>query len=132
MAVVYQRRLLEENRRLEELRLRAASIAHRAYHDALTGLPNRYLLQDRLLTALPRARRASNRLAVLFLDLDRFKVVNDSLGHSAGDRLLGEVAKRLGRNVRQGDTLARFGGDESISGTIHHVEDIRSPRTCGG
>ena len=85
-----------------------------AYHDALTGLPNRLLFNDRLSVAVAQAHRSASRLAILFLDLDRFKVINDSLGHSLGDRLLQEVAERLQAGVRQGDTVARLGGDEFI------------------
>jgi diguanylate cyclase (GGDEF)-like protein/PAS domain S-box-containing protein len=87
-------------------------IKHLAYHDALTGLPNRLLFKDRLTVALSHAQREHSRLAVLFLDLDRFKVINDSLGHNIGDQLLQAVAARVQSCVRESDTVARLGGDE--------------------
>ncbi|KFE50181.1 GGDEF domain-containing protein [Pseudomonas syringae] len=89
-------------------------LKHMAQFDQLTGLPNRLLLQDRLLIALEQARISNGRLAVLYLDLDKFKQVNDTFGHAAGDQLLQEVAQRLSRCVREADTVARIGGDEFI------------------
>ncbi|MFZ4516060.1 MAG: EAL domain-containing protein [Acidimicrobiia bacterium] len=89
-----------------------ASMAYQAHHDPLTGLPNRALFLEVLTLALARIRRMRTAAAVLFLDLDRFKVVNDSLGHDPGDQLLSAVAARLQGAIRPGDVLARFGGDE--------------------
>lgn len=97
---------------LHILRLRQREIRHQVYHDALTGLPNRRLLSERGEVALTLARRKSHSIAILFLDLDGFKSVNDNLGHAAGDRLLQFVAARLASCIRDVDTLARIGGDE--------------------
>ena len=87
-------------------------IAHLAFNDTLTGLPNRAALEQALTPALARARRSGRAAALIYLDLDQFKVVNDSLGHAAGDEVLRHVAGRLGGRVRAGDTLARLSGDE--------------------
>jgi diguanylate cyclase (GGDEF)-like protein len=95
-----------ERRRAEE------RTEHEALHDPLTGLPNRNLFLDRLQHALSASARRSSPIAVLFLDLDQFKLVNDSLGHAAGDELLASVAPRIESALRPGDTVARFGGDE--------------------
>jgi diguanylate cyclase (GGDEF)-like protein/PAS domain S-box-containing protein len=92
----------------------AEALAYRASHDALTGLPNRALFLDRLEHALARARRSSQTLAVMFLDLDDFKLVNDTRGHDVGDLLLVALTPRLRAALRPGDTIARFGGDEFV------------------
>lgn len=89
-----------------------AFINFQAYHDLLTRLPNRSLFKDRLNTAITQADRNQSQLAVMFIDLDRFKIINDSLGHTMGDRLLQSVSHRLQEHIRKSDTLSRFGGDE--------------------
>ncbi len=99
---------------ITEMKRKEEQIEHQAYHDALTGLPNRLLLQDRLGHAIKRAERASSLAAVLFIDLDNFKVINDSLGHAVGDQMLLEVADRFQDAVRTSDTVARLGGDEFV------------------
>ncbi len=87
-------------------------INYQAYHDLLTDLPNRHLLHDRLCMAITHARRNREKFALMFLDLDRFKWVNDTMGHAAGDSLLQQVSQRIANCLREADTLARFGGDE--------------------
>src|SRR5439155_6281167 len=89
-------------------------LAHRAMHDPLTGLPNRVLFLDRLTHAAAWSKRHRTTFAVLFIDLDRFKLINDTLGHDTGDQVLVEVARRLEEVLRSSDTAARFGGDEFI------------------
>ena len=110
---------------VSERRSHAEHMAHQANHDALTGLPNRSLLVDRVEQALALARRTGRHVAVLFLDLDGFKFVNDSFGHSFGDALLCSVAARLGILGRESDTLARLGGDEFVIllPNLAHAED---------
>jgi diguanylate cyclase (GGDEF)-like protein/PAS domain S-box-containing protein len=109
-----------------ERRQAEARVHHMAYHDSLTGLPNRALLSDRLDRAMLATQRSGRKLAVMFIDLDRFKTINDSLGHLTGDHLLKEVASRLCRAVRASDTVARQGGDEFVV----LVPGIRGPDEC--
>jgi diguanylate cyclase (GGDEF)-like protein/PAS domain S-box-containing protein len=97
---------ISERKKAEE------TIRHLAYHDVLTGLPNRVLFEERLRLGLAQARRRREKIAVMFLDLDRFKLVNDTVGHTGGDQLLQAVAEELSETIREGDTVARVGGDE--------------------
>lgn len=104
-------RIARGNRRLAE---KMEEIAQLAWQDPLTRLPNRLHFQERLSQALAAAARSGRPMALLLLDIDGFKAVNDTLGHDAGDRLLVEIAQRIGRRVRQADSFARFGGDEFV------------------
>jgi len=110
-------------RKRSELRLN-----YLAQYDALTGVPNRQYFQDQLTRATARARRAGTKIALFFLDLDQFKVVNDTLGHLAGDKLLREAAQRLSRVTRTGDVLARLGGDEFavMAEGVHNARDTEA------
>jgi GGDEF domain-containing protein len=103
---------------------------HQAMHDALTGLPNRSLLLDRLDHAVAGAARDPRSLAVLFIDLDAFKTVNDRHGHAAGDQVLRAAAQRMADSVRSGDTIGRWGGDEFlvVAERLEHPTDAREPR----
>lgn len=105
------------------VRRRTEAEKYTAMHDALTGLPSRLLFMERLQHALVQAQRHGRRLAVMFIDLDRFKLINDNLGHEAGDMMLQEVSRRLKVRLREGDTVARLGGDEFVM----LLEEIASP-----
>jgi diguanylate cyclase (GGDEF)-like protein len=102
------------NRFANSLKSANESLQHQATHDALTGLPNRYLLSERIQHAIDASEHAQSRFALYFIDLDGFKAVNDSLGHSVGDRLLKEIANRLRAMIRKEDIVARLGGDEFV------------------
>ncbi len=109
---------------ITKIKLSEQRLNYLAYHDALTGLPNRLLFHDRLQQALSHAQRNKELVAIIFFDLDRFKIINDTLGHAVGDLLLRAVAKRLMNCVREGDTVARLGGDEFIV----IVSEIKRPQ----
>ena len=109
---------------ISERKAQEEQIRHLAHHDALTGLPNRLLFDERLRMSLQQADRHGERVALLFIDLDRFKNINDSLGHHVGDGLLQSVAQRLVESVRAGDTVCRQGGDEFVV-ILNAVEDIQ-------
>ena len=143
------RELESANSQLEFSKEQAESVANRmeyhAHHDALTGLPNRILLNDRITRELAHARRQQTSAALLFLDLDRFKIINDSLGHAVGDQLLRVISRRLNNCVREEDTVARLGGDEfmvllpRISGSADAgriakkiIECLVDPISCNG
>src|SRR5512142_235840 len=99
-------------RDVTQRRMAEKQLEYRAHYDALTDLPNRVLFRDRVVNGLAQAHRYPTRLAIMYLDLDQFKLVNDALGHSLGDQLLAAVARRLQGCLRASDTISRIGGDE--------------------
>jgi diguanylate cyclase (GGDEF)-like protein len=123
LGTVLSMRMLQQRRRADE------RVHYIAFHDDLTSLPNRLMLNERLDRALSRHRRAGSKLAILFMDLDRFKVINDSLGHEVGDVLLRQVADRLRAQSREGDTVARMGGDEFVV-LIENRDNLNDISAC--
>ncbi len=115
---------------IERLALHA-DLAHAARYDELTGLPNRRLFQDRILSAIARCRRGQSRGALLFIDLDDFKRVNDEHGHLVGDQLLHAIARRITSCVREADTVARIGGDEFVA-LLENVADLAQAEAVAG
>ncbi len=137
--IVLNARDISERKAFEE------QLSHQAFHDPVTNLPNRALFVERVRHAIGRARRENAELGIIFLDLDDFKTINDSLGHGAGDTVLIDVAKRLSQSVRSSDTAARFGGDEfvvlledvestdvAVEVAERILEDLRQPLTVAG
>jgi diguanylate cyclase (GGDEF)-like protein len=123
LGTVLSLRILQQRKREDD------RVRHIAFHDDLTSLPNRLMLTQRLDQALSRHRRAAAKLATLYMNLDRFKVINDSLGHEVGDVLLRQVADRLRTQMREGDTLSRVGGDEFVV-LIENYENSIDISTC--
>ena len=119
--------VVSSSRDISELKRAEQAMTHQALHDALTGLANRVLFADRLTVAIERLSRSPGSLAVLFVDLDHFKEINDNLGHEVGDRMLVEVARRLTACCRRSDSLSRFGGDEFVllCDQLAEDEDVR-------
>jgi diguanylate cyclase (GGDEF)-like protein len=112
-----------------ERKAQEARIEHLAYHDSLTGLPNRAMLMDRLAQALSQAQRLGQQVAVLFIDLDRFKLINDTAGHDSGDEVLRQVTARLRQCLRESDLVSRFGGDE-FAALMRDIDDPEAARAA--
>ncbi|OCX22445.1 diguanylate cyclase [Stutzerimonas xanthomarina] len=111
---------------ITQIKKRQQQLEHNAYHDELTQLPNRLLLTERMRQAIGKSRTHHQKLAIAFIDLDGFKIVNDSYGHELGDRVLWIVAQRIKASIRENDTLARVGGDEFVAGLV----GLQQPRDC--
>lgn len=119
------------SRRMRAIKASAdEQVRYLAFYDTLTGLPNRVLLRERLASILVAAQQAKRSAAVLFVDLDEFKIINDSLGHSVGDQLLKEVARRLQEQVREQDTIARVGGDEFVAVLANLDDEVDAKRAA--
>jgi len=123
--------LADTQAELSETQVQEKRARHLAFHDVVTGLPNRNLFNDRLKNALSQARRHSWRLAVMFIDLDKFKIINDSHGHDSGDKVLKIVSERLQTLVRDADTVGRQGGDEFLYLMLEVKDDADAARAAG-